>query len=456
MAPWLEPALNISLAILLVIVNGFFVAAEFALVKIRGSKLDELIRQGKPFAKTAHWLAERMDRSLSACQLGITMASLALGWVGEPAFARIVEPVFHRLGIESQALLHTCSFIIAFSLITVLHLVIGEQAPKIFAIRRPDTMLLWCAMPLKIFYICAYPFLVALSWSTGIVLGWVGLHGDAEHEAPHTEAEIRTLLRQSHVVGNLTGAEHRLLNAVFEFDDMICRRVMIPRVDVVYVDINMPLSEILPLVQRTKHTRYPACDGSLDNIVGVLHIKDLVGMDGDGDVDLQSLLRPPKTVPETMPISKLLQHFQATHQLMAFVVDEHGTIVGAVTLENVLEEIVGPVEDEFDTEPKEIVPDGKNKYVVLGSASLSKVSRALGLDFAEEIARHQDVDVDTLSGLLVAKIGRIVAAGDTTTLAGADFEILEDKNARATRVRVTLPPGFERQGGPQPVKRAGH
>ena len=366
MAPWLASALNISLALFLVAINGFFVAAEFALVKIRGSTLDELIRQRRPFAKTAKWLADRMDRSLSACQLGITMASLALGWVGEPAFARIVEPVFERLGIHNEALMHTFSFIIAFTLITALHLVVGEQAPKIFAIRRPESMLLWCALPLKAFYTLSYPFLIALSWTTDIVLGWVGLDTHAEHGAPHTEAEIRTLLAEAHVVGNLTRSEHRLLNAVFEFDDMICRRVMIPRMDVVFVDINQPLSETLPLVQRTKHTRYPVCDGSLDNIIGVLHIKDLVGIDCDSDLDLHKLLRPPKTVPETLPISKLLRHFQSTHQLMAFVVDEHGTIVGAVTLENVLEEIVGPVEDEFDTEPPEIVPAGEKQICRAG------------------------------------------------------------------------------------------
>lgn len=432
-----DHALNISLALFLVVLNGFFVAAEFALVKIRVSQLDEMVRQRRPFAKTAKWLAERMDRSLSACQLGITMASLALGWVGEPAFARIVEPIFDRIGIRNEALLHTFSFIIAFSLITILHLVIGEQAPKIFAIRKPATMLLWCALPLKICYILFYPFLVALSWTTDVVLGWVGLDSSAEHDTPLNEVEIRTLLREAHVVGNLTGSEHRLLNAVFEFDDMICRRVMIPRVDVVFVDVNQPVSELLPVVQRTKHTRYPACDGSLDNVVGVLHIKDLVGIDRDSDIDIRKLLRPPKMVPESMPISKLLRHFQATHQLMAIVVDEHGTNVGAVTLENVLEEIVGPVEDEFDAEPKEIVPVGKRKFDILGNAALDKVSRAIGIDLSKEIDAKQDID--TLSGFLVARIGRIVAAGDKATIAGAEFEVLEDKNARATRVKITLP-----------------
>jgi CBS domain containing-hemolysin-like protein len=440
MARWLEYAPQISLALFLVVINGFFVAAEFALVKIRRGRLDELVQQRRPFAKTARWLAERMNRSLSACQIGITMASLALGWVGEPAFVRVIEPVFRYLGVETGALLHTVSFIFAFSLITILHLVVGEQAPKIFAIRRAESMLLWCALPLKFFYVLLYPFLIALNWSTDVVLGWVGLDRGAEHHQALTESEIRTLLRESHVVGNLTGSEHRLLNAVFEFDDMICRRVMIPRVDIVWVDMNKPLSETMPVIQRTKHTRYPACEGSLDNIVGILHIKDLVGIDCDVEIDLRKLLRPPKTVPETMPISKLLQHFQATHQLMAFVVDEHGTLVGAVTLENVLEEIVGPVEDEFDTEPEEIVPAGRNKYIVFGSTSLAKVSRALGIDFSDEIAAHQDVDVDTLSGLLVAKMGRIVTAGDKILLADAEFEVLEDKHARATRVRVALPP----------------
>ena len=201
MEGWQTNLTYLAIAIVMVLVNGFFVAAEFALVKVRGGQLDELVKQGRPFAQTASWLGNRLDASLSACQLGITMASLALGWVGEPAFARLLEPVFLAAGITSETALHTTSFIVAFTIITALHLVIGEQAPKIYAIRRPELMVLWCAAPLKLCYVLFYPFLVALSFSTAQLLRLVGIDGATDHELPHTEAEIRTLIHAAHGVG---------------------------------------------------------------------------------------------------------------------------------------------------------------------------------------------------------------------------------------------------------------
>ena len=426
---WLT-GINIIGALVLVLLNGFFVAAEFALVKVRGSQLDALVREGRPFAETAQWLGRRLDASLSACQLGITMASLGLGYIAEPAFAAVFEVALESIGLHSPALIHGISFAFAFSLITALHLVIGEQAPKIFAIRRPEVMVLWCAIPLWFFYVILYPFLVALNWATLLILGLMGLKGPTEHEAPHTEAEIRTLLAESRMHGELTGTEHRLLDAVFEFDDMVCRRVMVPRSDVDLFDINQSLDECIETVRRTKHTRYPVCDGSLDDVLGVVHIKDLLGLDTDSG-NLRSVMRPPRLVPETLPISQLLRHFQATHQLMALVVDEHGTVIGIVTLENVLEEIVGPVEDEFDTEPIEIVPHGQGEFIVLGTASVDDVNRRLGLAL-------ETSDVDTFSGLLTSQAGRILEAGQRVELDGAVAEVLDVRRSRAERIRVLL------------------
>ncbi|MCA9188913.1 MAG: hemolysin family protein [Pirellulaceae bacterium] len=422
-------------ALLLVILNGFFVAAEFALVKVRGSQLDELVVQGRPMAKTAQWLGQRMDASLSACQLGVTMASLGLGWLGEPAFARLVEPLLHLMGVDSPTAVHTIGFIISFTLISGLHLVIGEQAPKIFAIRRPEQMALWCAGPLLFFYVIFYPFLIALNWATAIVLGAVGMKDAAGHGSPLTEAEFRVLLQEAHLSGEVTGSEHRLINAVFEFDDMICRRVMVPRVEVESIDLEDTLDECIELARRTKHTRFPVCDGSLDDIVGIFHIKDLVGIDRSQVFDVRSIMRPPRQVPETMPISRLLRHFQATHQLMAVVVDEYGTVVGIVTLENVLEQIVGPVEDEFDSEPKEIVPTASNQFLVRGTIALDRLATKLELDLEHELEEYPEVD--TLSGLIVAKLGRLVTSGDEVTIGGAQAEVLEVRAARALQVRIT-------------------
>ena len=421
-------------AVVLIILNGFFVAAEFALVKVRVARIDQLVKERRPFAQTARWLANRLDESLSACQLGITMASLGLGWVGEPAFAALLESPLEWLGIDDPQIVHVIGFAAAFSVITGLHLVVGEQFPKIFAIRRPESMLLWCAAPLKFFYVILYPFLAVLNETTSFLLQRVGIHGTAEHEGPVSEDEIRVILRDAHVRGNLSRNEHSLINNVFEFDDLIVRRVMVPRNEVAFFDVDQPLSEILEQVRLSKHTRYPVCDGSLDEVLGVVHIKDLLGIPIDSEkFNLRDLMRPPKKVPETMPISRVLRHFQATHQLLAMVIDEYGVATGVVTLENVLEEIVGPVEDEFDTKQPDVVPTGPDEFLVNGSVRLDEARKELSIPLDESD------EADTISGLLMDVLQKIPSQGDVIELEGASAEVIEVKNDCATKVKFTIP-----------------
>lgn len=425
-------ALYLVAALVLIVLNGFFVAAEFALVKVRISRIEQLVKDRRPFAVTARWLARRLDESLSACQLGITMASLGLGWVGEPAFAKLLEPLLERIGVHDPSVVSALGFVLAFSMITALHLVVGEQFPKIFAIRRPESMLLWCAAPLKFFYVILYPFLALLNGTTSFLLRLVGINGTSEHDVS-TEEEIRALLREAHIHGNLSRSEHSLLNNVFEFDDLIVRRVMLPRREVAFFDVDQPLNEIIDQVRRSKHTRYPVCDGSLDNVLGVVHIKDLLGIPVElAGFDLKSVMRPPKKVPETMPISRVLRHFQATHQLLAFVIDEYGTVTGIVTLENVLERIVGPVEDEFDTEQPDVVPTGPGEFVVNGATRLDEARRDLGIPLDES------EEADTISGLLMDQHQKILSQGDVIALEGAIAEVLEVKSDRATKIRFRI------------------
>ncbi|MFN9984722.1 MAG: hemolysin family protein, partial [Pirellula sp.] len=305
MPEWFPDLAKILTALVLVVVNGFFVAAEFALVKIRLSRIEHMVAERRLFARTARWLAQRLERSLSACQLGITMASLALGAIGEPAFAHFVEPVLRAIGVESESVVHAVAFAISFTVVTALHLVIGEQAPKVFAIRKPEGLLLLCALPLQIFYILSFPLMVVLSASTDWLLKLLGATEKSKSAIPYTEEEIRALLREAHVHGNLTRSEHSLINAVFEFDDMVCRRIMVPRNDIDFIDMNEDSDSILAMIRRTKHTRYPVCDGSLDTVLGVLHVKDITGANIQKGFDWTSLMRPPKKVPENMPISKL-------------------------------------------------------------------------------------------------------------------------------------------------------
>lgn len=432
MPPWFISSLNLLLALLLVVLNGFFVAAEFALVKVRGSRLELLGNTGTISGRMASWLGMRLDGTLSACQLGITMASLALGWIGEPAFASLLTPLFEGMGIESEKVIHTVTFLFAFSAITTLHLVVGEQAPKIFAIRQPEKMLMWCAVPMVFFYFLAYPLLVVLSKTTSFLLSLVGMVDSDSHEMPHTEDEIRSLVSQAHAHGELTGSEHHLINAVFEFDDLTCRRVMVPRKDVIFFEAEQSAEDCLQVIQETQHSRYPVCRGGLEGIVGILHIKDLLGVaPQDGHWDLEALSRPAHHVPATIPISRLLRHFQATHQLMAMVDDEHGTVVGVVTLENVLEQIVGAVEDEFDLEEDQLREESPGTYVAMGNAPLSLIRERLNVGWSAP-------DVDTISGFLTLDAGRALRAGDTLAIDGVDVEILEVDGTIITQVRLKM------------------
>lgn len=424
--------LMLGLAILLVILNGFFVAAEFALVKIRPSQIQKLVSEKRLFAKSGKWLFDRLDHSLSACQLGITMASLGLGWVGEPAFAKLLEPIFTLLSVPDTAV-HIIGFLIAFSIITALHLVVGEQAPKIFAIREPVKMLLWCALPMRFFYYLLFPFMYALNWVTNLILARLGLKGETSHGAPHNEEEIRALLSESHTHGYLSRIEHRLINAVMEFDDMLCRLVMVPRVEVQVLDINQPFPALLKLARETRHTRYPVVDSSLDSLLGVVHMKDLLGVSGeDPDFDLRSIMRQPTKVPESMPISQVLRYFQSTHQLLTFVIDEYGSIIGIVTLENVLEKIIGPVDDEFDVADEPSIRKlGDGQFEVLGNTHIADVEIALGLNL-------DDNDADTVAGVMMSRLRKIPEAGDKIQFDGATAVVLAVRNDRVEKIRFSV------------------
>ena len=430
-----QSLIYLVIAFVLIALNGFFVAAEFALVKVRISQLDKMVAKGKMFAKPARWLAGRLDHSLSACQLGITMASLALGFVGEPAFAFLIRPLFEWAGV-GETWIRILAFMIAFSIITSFHLVVGEQAPKIWAIRKPKDMVRWCAPLMVFFFYLLFPFMYVLNFVTEVILSWLGLGGGSGHESPHSEEEIRALLRESHIHGNLSGNEHRLLNNIFEFDDLVCRLAMLPRTEVQFLDANLPFPELMAIAKRTKHTRYPLCDGSLDKLLGIVHMKDLLGVDGNStDFDITSVMREPIKVPENMPISAVLKKIQNTHQLMTIVVDEYGTLVGLCTLENVLEKIIGPVDDEFDktTEPpvKEIKP---GEYMIVGSTPITEVEKALDMNLDE-------ADVDTVAGVLMTRSNKIPEVGDIVEFDGATAEIMVVKHDHAERILFRLEDG---------------
>jgi len=424
-------AFKIGFTVILILLNGFFVAAEFALVKLSKSKLKAMINDRKAFATTAMWLFKRQNLALSACQLGITMASLALGWIGEPAIAHLITPLIHNLGIESANVLHAIAFTIAFSIITAFHIVIGEQVPKIYAIRKPGVVFLASALLLKGFYILLYPFMYVLNAITNVILRWTGIEGSEEHEASLTEEEIRASLSIAHAKGELSKNEHSLLNAVFKFDDEVARQIMKPRNEVEYIDSNNTFGEILNFAKKSKHTRFPFCDGSLDKLMGVVHIKDMIGYDEEDKIDLKTMVRTPLLVPGKMLIGRLLQEFRMAKQHLAFVQDEHGTILGIVTLEDVLEELVGNLEDEFDMEESNIV-ELNGKYIVDGDIQIDDLNDKFDIDLVSE-------DADTLSGLIVEKFGHKLEKGQIIELADQiEAEIIEVEGIRATKISLTI------------------
>lgn len=431
--------LLLLLAFFFILVNAFFVAAEFALVKIRRSRLKVLVRKRKPFAAVATWLVDHLQGALSACQLGVTMASLGLGWIGEPALSSIIRPLFTSLGIHSPAVLHSFSFTLAFTVITALHIVVGEQAPKMMAIVAPETTALSVSLPLRIFFILTYPFMWLLNKASGGILAIIGIHAEdlAGHEVPFSEEELRSLLAKARRSGEIKKSTYRLLDAAFALEKRMARQVMVPRTDVVFLRTESTLEECLETARRTKHTRFPLCRNSLDDVAGVVHIKDLLchRPAESGPFDLERLARPPRMVPETLSLSSLLKLFQASRQHLFFVLDEHGAVQGIVTLENVIETLVGELQDEFDEEEPDIVPDGPASYVVAGSTPLELLNRRLGI-------RLQAHRVDTLSGLLFKHAGRLLKAGDRIDLGPVVAEVLEVRSSRAWKIRlhVSVPP----------------
>ena len=421
---------HLGITVIMILLNGFFVAAEFALVKLNRSKINGMVKEGRPFATVALWLYERQNLALSACQLGITMASLALGWIGEPAVAHMITPVIHSIGITSEALLHGIAFTIAFTLITSLHIIIGEQVPKIYAIRKADTVFLYSSLILKGFYIILYPFMYVLNRITMVILRWIGVTDADSHEAPLSEDEIQASLSLSHASGELTKNEARMINAVFKFDDEVVSHIMLPRGDIEFLNIKDPFTKNLENIKEMNHSRFPLCEDSLDNILGVVHIKDLLGFDQDDDLDLKSIMRPPIFIYEKMGISQLLQEFKQLKQHLAFVQDEHGTILGIVTLEDVLEELVGSLDDEFDIVQPEFLKEAENRFLVDGDIQLDRLNDRFKIKLFAE-------DADTLAGLIIEKAGYKLSERSTVIIQeGLWAEILKIDGVRASKVRL--------------------
>jgi CBS domain containing-hemolysin-like protein len=423
----LSPPLGLALGILLVFINGFFVAAEFALVKIRPTQIDPRARDHA--RRLARHMVRHLDAYLSATQLGITLASLALGWIGEPAFAWLLEPLVMRLPFATPAVLHSVSLTAAFVLITILHIVLGELVPKSLAIRKSESTTLWVAVPLYLFYKTSYPAIWLLNLTANWILRRIGVPPATESELLHSEEELRQLVG-SIEMGRQTPLKRELLDNIFELSQRVARQIMVPRYAVVYLDVRRPLAENMRIARESGHTRFPLCEGDLDRVVGLIHIKDWFRLE-QPPAALGEIARPITFVPETLALDRLLKRMRADHIHLAAVHDEHGGVSGIVALENVIEEIVGPIQDEFDDERPELVKKGENVYQVSGAMLVVDLEDELGIEFSDQ-------DEDTIAGIVLSKLGRPPRVGDRVTVGPLSLEVLDVGRNRARTLRVTV------------------
>lgn len=430
--------LKIASVFALVFLNGFFVAAEFAIVKVRTTQIEPLIKSGMKRAKLARQVITHLDAYLSATQLGITLTSLGLGWLGEPFVAHMLQPLFVLARITNPTVVAAVSFGVAFSIITFLHIVLGELAPKSLAIQRAQKVTLGIAAPLHMFFVVFKPAIWLLNGAANYFLRIVGIEPVSESDLAHSEEELRILLSQGKTIS--TTSRSILLRAM-ELRDRTVREVMVPRTQIVYLSTEKTLDESLKIALESQFTRYPLCERDLDNVLGMIHLKDMFRMkeqhsssplpNGRG-AQLLSIKRELLFVPETTPLEKMLNTFLTKRVLMAIVVDEYGGTAGLITLENVLEELVGEIRDEFDVEPLMVQKVSEGEYLIDGTMPLH--------DFARMFEVVPDTkDVVTVSGYAVHLLGRVPERGATLQLDQwrGTIESVDKKKVKQLRIRKT-------------------
>ncbi len=415
--PLLSSFLNLFIALVLVALNGFFVAAEFALVRVRESRIVQLEQEGSARAGVVHDALRDLDAYLSVCQVGITVASLGLGWVGEPAVSHLIAPILEQIGITSERIVSIIAVALGFAVITYAHLVFGEQAPKYFSIQRAEGTSLWISRPLKLFMFLFRPLVWLVNASTNFVLRPWGIRLGEQMEA-HSEEELRIMISSAVSSGELEPEEQDYLNNVFDFGDKVAREIMVPRPDIEALPHDAPLAELAEKAAFGRYTRYPVYEGDLDHILGAVHVKDLfrAARENEEDFDIRPLIRDCLVVPENKPIEQILREFQRRKLQMAIVIDEWGSVEGLITIEDVLEEIVGEIQDEFDEAEPAIEEIGDGVYAVDGRIPITDVNEYFNLDLPHE-------DFDTIGGFVLGALGRPPEPEDTVEADGVSLRV---------------------------------
>ena len=420
------PALLIF--VVLLVVNGFFVAAEYAIVRVRATQLDELVAQGSGRARMARRIVEDLEPYISTVQVGVTGASLALGFVGEPAVSRLIQPVFGGLGaVLPEPITRVVSFTISFGLITYLTLVLGELAPKYLAIQRAIGLALWSAYPLHVVYRILYPLVRFVNASANALVRSVGIKPVDDLDA-HSEEELKMLVAVSTRKGILQESERVLIGNALDFADTYVRQVMIPRTEMIAVPDDTPIAGLYEMAMTHPFTRYPVYRGDLDHVVGLVHLKDLVSREPRGGT-AADVMRPVPVMPETMRLDQALAEFRRQRTQLAIVVDEFGGTAGLITVEDIVEELVGEVQDEHDRETPQFVQEPGGAQLIDGLAPLDAVRDRLGIELLEE-------PYDTVGGLVFGRLGRVADVGDAIVVDGHRLEVTSVDGRRVAQVRA--------------------
>lgn len=423
---------NLVMVAILIALTGFFVASEFAIVKVRSTRIDQLVLEGNKHAIAARKVLSNLDEYLSACQLGITITALGLGWLGESTVKGLLQPLFDyfRLSESASGIL---SFVLAFSIVTFLHVVVGELAPKTFAIQKAESLTLQFANPLIFFYRIMYPFIKVLNGSARFITSLFGVKRVSEHENAHSEEELRLILNESFQHGQINQTEYKYVNNIFEFDNRTAREIMIPRTEIIAFDKNQTIQEFIDAATNEVYTRYPVIDGDKDNIIGMINIKDVLlhfAKGNDLENTIEKYTRPIIQVFESIAIHDLLIRMQKERVHMAILMDEYGGTEGLVTIEDILEEIVGDIRDEFDEdEIPEINCIDENRTMLDGKVLIEEVNHLFGLQINNN-------DVDTLGGWVLNELQE-VKEGDELTVGHYKFKVMEVENFHIKSIEAT-------------------
>jgi len=435
---------SLAATVLFVLINGFFVAAEFALVKVRHQRVARQAEQGSKAARLAQRMLAQLNLHLSSCQLGITVSSLILGWLAEPAVARLLLAGAAGLGLQvgQGAALHATALGLALAIVTILHMTIGEQAPKIWAIHRAEAMALRVAYPLRAFTLLFKPLIWVINLISNGLLRLVGLSSTEQHEASLSTDELRFVIATSAMAGHITPRQRLFAENILTFIDLEVRHIMVSRVDVVRLLTRRSAEENLKIIRESGHTRFPLCEEDLDGTIGIVHAKDVLAALVDGQpVDLRALARKPLFVPDTQPLGRMIGELQQARTQSAVVLDDHGTAVGLAYLEDAIEEIVGPIQDEFDDEEPRVRRREDGVVEVRGDLPLPEAVELLGLTEEED-------DDDTIGGLVVSRLKRLPRRGDEVIIGSFRVVVAEVARRRIQRLQLhPLEPAGEGKDG---------